>query len=732
MGSQQATEVKTAFTIPLRVVVRDATGNSVSGALVTFQAPVSGPSGDFPWGATINVATDTGGIATAPLFIANTIAGPYAVHASVAGLGTSAAFELINVPGTVSSFHIDGEDGGPIAAQLPQAPFAIRIRAHDRFGNIAKAFSGTVELSSSGVMSAGGGMTPSFVEGLLGRHVVALRHAGRYTLTALRTGGAEMGRSDTILVNNPPPSVVSISPATGARGQTLNLSLGGSGFLQGVTSVLLGDNITTYETAASDTLITVAISIGSDAVEGPRSIFVINPPPGGGIVAIDSGFVVSGIVYPDTYDLVNTIIFPTYQANSEYLDTDYRIVGFPGAASAPLGQLLAGSSGQDWVAYWDNGDSTDYLVPFDGSTTFLLSPGRAFWLLHRGPVVVNTQVPTVPLDSNTCVSISLHTGWNLINNPFTVPVSWSDIQAANQPGVLGGVYAFDGTFAPATVLYPFEGCLFDNAGDLPSLVIPFKQARVYKRHSPKEEGWRVEVGLTSGGTHERLASFGVSSGAEWGWDALDWRRPRGVGSRPEVYFEHRDWGERSGEFATDVRGSVGEAESWPMRVRGVPGQKVELSFYGVSSVPEALAVVLLDDDRARSMDLRTSSGYQFMPSTPVSSFRIAVGGAAAIHGMVEDALPKEFALGQNFPNPFNPSTMIPVSVPSQTSVALQVYTVLGERVRTVFEGPLEAGTHSFAWDGRNDQGGGVSAGVYLIQLRVEGGRQFIRKMLLIR
>ena len=355
VGTEQSAEVNSPFSTSLKAVVQDAAGNVVSGVLVTFLAPEEGPSGAFSGGGTINVATDTNGIATAPSFFANTLAGTYAVLAYAQGVGTPASFALTNQPAPLNALLIEAEGGGDIGTQVVQVPFNIRIIALDAFGNRATTFTGAVDLSSSGALKEGAGTTPPFTDGVLAQRTVAVQNAGRVVLFALRTGGAESGQSDTFQVNNPVPEVTSISPSRGARGESLTLRLRGSGFLQGVTSVILGNNITTYETAASDSQITVALNIGSGALEGPRSVLVINSPPGGGIVSVDNGFVVEGVIYPTTYSLQNTIVFPSHSQNSDFEGSDYRIVGLPGAGDLPMQQILSGSQNQDWVAFWDNG-----------------------------------------------------------------------------------------------------------------------------------------------------------------------------------------------------------------------------------------------------------------------------------------------------------------------------------------------------------------------------------------
>ena len=90
--------------------------------------------------------------------------------------------------------------------------------------------------------------------------------------------------------------------------------------------------------------------------------------------------------------------------------------------------------------------------------------------------------------------------------------------------------------------------------------------------------------------------------------------------------------------------------------------------------------------------------------------------------------PTDFALGANYPNPFNPATIIPFAVPAEAGdVDLTIYNVLGKPVREVWSGPLAAGEYRLVWDGRDGQGQPVAAGVYLYQLQV-GDQTRTRKM----
>ena len=95
-------------------------------------------------------------------------------------------------------------------------------------------------------------------------------------------------------------------------------------------------------------------------------------------------------------------------------------------------------------------------------------------------------------------------------------------------------------------------------------------------------------------------------------------------------------------------------------------------------------------------------------------------GTPATAVAVETATPTTFALGANYPNPFNPVTTIPLAVPTGAkNVDLTIYNVLGQPMRRVWTGPLPAGEHELTWDGRDAQGQSVAAGVYVYRVKVD-------------
>jgi hypothetical protein len=106
-------------------------------------------------------------------------------------------------------------------------------------------------------------------------------------------GTATLAGGFTVKAANPRPTATGVSPAEGQRTTTLDVTLTGSGFLAGVTTVSFGSNVTVNNvTVRSGTALTANISIGAGAALGARNVSVANPPPGGGSATLPAGFTV--------------------------------------------------------------------------------------------------------------------------------------------------------------------------------------------------------------------------------------------------------------------------------------------------------------------------------------------------------------------------------------------------------------------------------------------------------
>jgi hypothetical protein len=97
----------------------------------------------------------------------------------------------------------------------------------------------------------------------------------------------------------------------------------------------------------------------------------------------------------------------------------------------------------------------------------------------------------------------------------------------------------------------------------------------------------------------------------------------------------------------------------------------------------------------------------------------------------ESQIPTEFFLSQNYPNPFNPTTLISFGLPTDSDVKVEVFNLLGQRVRTLLHSQEKAGYKTIIWDGNDESGKGVASGVYFY--KVEAGKyNETKKMTLLR
>jgi hypothetical protein len=105
------------------------------------------------------------------------------------------------------------------------------------------------------------------------------------------------------------------------------------------------------------------------------------------------------------------------------------------------------------------------------------------------------------------------------------------------------------------------------------------------------------------------------------------------------------------------------------------------------------------------------------------------GSVTAIQN--DKQLTTTFKLNQNFPNPFNPSTMISFTLQNESHIKLEVMNLLGQRVETLLDGEYSRGSYSTVWNA-----GSFSAGVYFCRITIlnGSGEKFssIKKMLLIK
>lgn len=153
------------------------------------------------------------------------------------------------------------------------------------------------------------------------------------------------------------------------------------------------------------------------------------------------------------------------------------------------------------------------------------------------------------------------------------------------------------------------------------------------------------------------------------------------------------------------------------------GEVLRIS-YTVAEQTDTLKQVALHVSKA----VVVGQNYVSLPVQIVNN-QFTLTGATAVDQ--QTVVPEEFRLEQNYPNPFNPATQIPFSLQKEGWVQLAVFNSLGQRIRTLVEGHRQPGVYQARWDGCNDHGQPVAAGVYLYRLDA-GGRSLTRQMLYVK
>jgi hypothetical protein len=170
------------------------------------------------------------------------------------------------------------------------------------------------------------------------------------------------------------------------------------------------------------------------------------------------------------------------------------------------------------------------------------------------------------------------------------------------------------------------------------------------------------------------------------------------------------------DAAKEVLLSLGFTESSLLPIGSGPVAKLYFS-----SIPGGVSTaVTLDTTTIGSIPLyfQLSAIFDHVKSYPDFVPGLIKLGSSDV-GDGGQRLPAQFSLEQNQPNPFNPTTTIAFALPKAADVTIEVYNVLGQKVRTLLDNHLPAGYHSVVFDGRDGQNAELASGVYLYRIKTD-------------
>jgi 5-hydroxyisourate hydrolase-like protein (transthyretin family) len=435
-GTPQSATINTAFATQLQATVTDSGNNPVSGVNVTFTAPASGASGTFAGGVK-TATTNAQGVATAPVFTANTTAGgPYNVAASVSGVATPANFSLTNLAGAAAT--ITATAGTPQSASINTA-FATQFQAtvKDSGNNPVSGVTVTFTAPASGASGtfAGGVNTATTnAQGIATAPVFTANATagGPYIVTASATGVATSANFSLTNLGNPPASIT----ATAGTPQSATINTAFAAQLQ-VTVKDSGNNpvngvAVTFIAPASGPSGTFAGGVNTATTNAQgiatSTVFTANSAAGGPYTVTAS---VTGVATPASFSLTNLVGPPATVAASAGTPQSATI----NTAFVTQFQALVTDAGNNPL----NGVTVTFTAPVSGAsgtfaggtnTAITNAQGLATAVIFTanttagGPYIVTPSVSGVATPANFSLT-------NLAGAPASIAATAGTPQSAN-------------------------------------------------------------------------------------------------------------------------------------------------------------------------------------------------------------------------------------------------------------------------------------------------------------
>jgi hypothetical protein len=215
--------------------------------------------------------------------------------------------------------------------------------------------------------------------------------------------------------------------------------------------------------------------------------------------------------------------------------------------------------------------------------------------------------------------------------------------------------------------------------------------------------------------------MGLRPAAKVGRDRFDVAKPPPVRPTPQVSVVQQTEN-RSMPHAKSVKPTDGKGQAWTLRLRR-PAQdespaSVRLDWSADGTLPEGQQRYVLD----LANEQRVTSGQSFSLEQGETRLLKVIVGTERYAQKNNEGIPLrnyKTELRSNYPNPFEKTTTLEYTLAEERSVRIEIYNVLGQRVRTLVEERKSAGLHRVQWEGRNEYGTRVGSGVYFY--RIEAG-----------
>jgi hypothetical protein len=328
-----------------------------------------------------------------------------------------------------------------------------------------------------------------------------------------------------------------------------------------------------------------------------------------------------------------------------------------------------------------------------------MEPGRGYWVRIQN--AGSKRFAGLPIEKLT---LDLGSGWNLVSG-LSNPLAISAIKDDESIIISGSIFAFNGSYAPATTLEPGKGYWIRTraAGQ-----IQLQSGLVSKTSTDSpvtilSNFDRVEFFSTT--SEHPISVLYLNGSIKEPYSPLNFELP------PVPPTGNMDVRWENAAYVIEANSAVAQIQqgSSPLMVH-IPNQNPDLA-----PSQQQVRIVEYSGDQLL-VDKQVERGEKIELSSQTTRIQISLSE--------HNDLPTEFTLDQNYPNPFNPTTTIRFGLPESMDVRLEVYTVLGQRVMTLVNENRTAGWHTVSFNGA-----GLSSGVYVY--RIQAGNYVSTKKLML-
>ena len=370
------------------------------------------------------------------------------------------------------------------------------------------------------------------------------------------------------------------------------------------------------------------------------------------------------------------------------------------------------------VARWSPKDNKYLLYPTDPQLA-TITAGLAYWLKVGTPTTVDVSKsqpqPPTPLTGATAYSISLDAGWNQIGNPFIYPIEWGSVRVNYAGQVKGWLDAINSGWLRSYIfhwnpdansyewsvsgsysLMPWEGYFIKVTvpcalifPPIPTRSIGASSGDITATSRTIGADWLIQLALLSGDVKDEANYIGV------GKELKIEKPPSPVGTYLSIVRDRES-------LACDVRSSTAQ-KVWTIEVNAPQGG--EIIWKGMEKLPKGLRLYIIDENGNRTY-MGTTSSYKVEGKRILKIEAVEGNRKAMITGL--RVVPQRGGVSIAF------------SLSAEAMVNARIATASGKAVKVLGQRSLKEGVNSLYWDGKDERGNPLPAGVYIIEVLARG------------